>query len=88
MPPMPYSRATTTASETVDAAGTQAFGQKTEGWGLLYGGGLEVWATSRVGFYAEVTRARLKGPDVNGGEAQLDIPAPVGVIGLRISVLR
>jgi hypothetical protein len=81
-------RATTTASETVDAAGTQAFGQKTEGWGLLYGGGLEVWATSRVGFYAEVTRARLKGPDVNGGEAQLDIPAPVGVIGLRISVLR
>jgi hypothetical protein len=88
---MTYHRATTKTTETILAngnnpGGTQSLDLRTEGWGLLFGGGVEVWATRRVGFFGEVTRAKLKGDDVKNGPATLDVGALSGVLGIRLTL--
>lgn len=89
---MTYHRATTTTAETIDASasnpgGKQTFELRTEGWGLLVGGGLELWANRRVGFYGEYTRSKLKGEDVNGGPARIDVASPAAVLGIRLNLI-
>jgi hypothetical protein len=87
-----FHRAKTILNETVDMSGTnpggaQRFDRRSEGWGLLYGGGLEIWASQSVGFFAEVTRSKLKGEDLTSGDRTIDVGAPIGVVGIRINLL-
>jgi hypothetical protein len=52
--------------------GTQTLAYQTAGWGWLFGGGGELWASRLFGFYAEFTWTTLKGSDSHGGEAVMD----------------
>jgi hypothetical protein len=48
--------------------GTHTFALDTEGWGLMYGGGLEVWFNRVLGLYGQFRRFSLEGaaPDEAG----------------------
>jgi opacity protein-like surface antigen len=76
---MNYHQATSTTTNTIDdktvtvdgttqtiPGGTQTFELKTQGWGWLFGGGIEGWVGRRAGIYAEVARAQIKGNAVSG----------------------
>ena len=64
--------------------GTQAFAQKTTGWSWLAGGGAELWLTRWVAFYGEVTRAKVKGTPIGGGEGGIDDTATLIYVGARL----
>jgi hypothetical protein len=82
-----YHRATSTTTETIDAAGTQTFTLKTEGWGWLFGGGLEVWMTHKVAIYGEFGLAHLKGNALEG-QGAIDDHVTFEVVGVRVHVGR
>jgi hypothetical protein len=52
---------------TTFKGGTDTLRLRSGGWSWAAGGGVEVWWKPPVGFYGEVTRARLKGHDLDGG---------------------
>jgi hypothetical protein len=94
-----YHRATFTTSQTIDAAtvtvdgvsqtipgGTPRFQWRTEGWGLVFGGGAEVWVTGSFGVYGEFGRLALKGNDVGSGEATTDDVITSIVVGGRFRI--
>jgi hypothetical protein len=76
-------RATFTTAQAVNES-SQTYQWRTEGWGPAFGGGVDVWLSSRVGVYGEVLRLALRGDDVGGSEAQTDMNAMSIVIGLRL----
>jgi hypothetical protein len=89
-------RATFTTTQTVDATtvtvdgvpttiagGTQTYSTRTEGWGLLFGGGLEVWFTRWLGLYGEGRRLGIKGSDIDEGEGTIDDRLISIVIGAK-----
>jgi outer membrane protein with beta-barrel domain len=82
-----YHQATSSTAQTIDSA-TQTLEFKTEGWGLLFGGGADAWIAPRVALYAEAGLAGLKGKAVGGGEAQIDDRVRVILIGVRVRVSR
>jgi hypothetical protein len=51
---------------------TQTFELPTEGWGMLFGGGLEVWISSRIGVYGEFGRGVMKGSARDDREGSID----------------
>jgi hypothetical protein len=77
---------TTASNGTVVPGGTQTYQWRTEGWGLTFGGGAEVWLTPAVGIYGEVSRLALKGDDVGGGEARTDQTMTAIIVGGRVRV--
>ena len=92
-------RATFTTSQTIDAAtvtidgvsetipgGTPRYQWRTEGWGLVVGGGGEVWLTGRFGLYGEFSRVALKGDDVSNSEATTDDVITSIVVGARFRI--
>jgi hypothetical protein len=94
-----YAQATANTTETipdktitVDGAvqtvpgGTQTFQLKTEGWGYLFGGGLEVWANRVLGFYGEFDFLTLRLHPVAGGTGRLTDQLMVGGAGVRIRI--
>jgi hypothetical protein len=80
---MNFHRATFTTVQTVNES-SQTYQVRTEGWGTAFGGGAEVWLSSRVGIYGELARLALKGDDVGGSEARTDTNATSIVVGLRL----
>jgi opacity protein-like surface antigen len=66
-----FHQSTLTTTETIDGV-TQAFGQKTHGWGYLFGGGTEIWVTPKVALYGEVSLAQVKGKAEDKGEGLID----------------
>lgn len=70
------------------AGGTQAFAQKTAGWSWVLGGGFELWTTKWVGVYAELTRAKLRGSAVGGGEGAIEEQATFILGGARVRLWR
>ncbi|MFB3853861.1 MAG: hypothetical protein ACE148_08565 [Vicinamibacterales bacterium] len=52
--------------------GTQTYEFRTEGWGLLFGGGMEAWVTGSFALYAEGGSVAVKGDAVGGVEALLN----------------
>jgi hypothetical protein len=89
--------ATLTTTETVDdqtvtvdgvnqtiKGGTQAFADKTRGWSWMLGGGYELWTSKWVGIYGEVTRTKLKGSNVSGGDAVVDEQGTFIIGGVRV----
>jgi hypothetical protein len=81
-----YHQATSDTSQTVPdrtitvdgvdeviPGGTQTFQLKTEGWGMVFGGGLEVWVNHNLGLFGEANYAKIKGDRVGGGaEGSID----------------
>ena len=55
-----FHRATTTTSQTADSL-TQTIELNTEGWGTLFGGGLEGWIKPKFAIYFEAAFGSLKG---------------------------
>ena len=89
-----YHRARLTTIQTTDPAtvtvdgepfalngGTQTMNFETNGWGWVWGGGVEIWATNPLAIYTELTFAGLKGSD--GGEVNINDSVMVFVAGIR-----
>ena len=95
-----YHRATSTTTQTIadrtytdadgvvqtSTGGTQSFVLRTAGWGLLYGGGIEIWTAPKFGIYAEVERAQLKGASRDGDQGQIDDWVMTFRVGVRFLV--
>ena len=79
---------TVTVDEVVQTipGGTQTFELKTDGWGWLFGGGLEVWVSPSFAIYGEFDYGALKGSDVSGGEARIDDRLTSALLGLRVHI--
>ena len=77
------------ATVTVDGepfvleGGTQTFDYETSGWGWIWGGGAEIWATSPLAIYAELKFVGIKGDDRRGGEFTVDDTMRAFVAGVR-----
>jgi opacity protein-like surface antigen len=82
-----YHQSEMTLTQTIDAA-TQTFGQRTHGWGWMYGGGAEGWVTDKVALYGEFTFAQVKGKAEDGGEGFVDDRLRFLGFGLRIRLSR
>jgi hypothetical protein len=82
-----FHQSTLTSSETIDTA-TQNFQQKTHGWGLLYGGGTEVWATPKVAIYGELSIAKVHGKAEDKGEGLFDDQLRFIAVGVKIRLTR
>ena len=66
--------------------GTAASAMKTEGWGWLFGGGLEAWVKPSFALYAEAGQARLKGTERNSGPGTMDDRTNFVLAGIRIHI--
>jgi len=75
-------------TEQVVPGGTQTSVLHTQGWGLLFGGGLEGWVTSSFGLFAEVDYGRLKGPVINSTEGGIDDRITLLLFGVRLHLGR
>jgi hypothetical protein len=92
-----YHRATFGTTQTIDpvtvtvdgvtqtvAGGTQSFQRKTAGWGLMFGGGVEVWVVRSFAVYGEAGRAQLKGKTIEGAPGSFADVLPSLLFGARI----
>jgi hypothetical protein len=66
---------TTQVQTDVTENATQTNYVKTQGWGFMFGGGLEAWIKPWIGFYGEAGYAKLKGsaPDDEQGTANFGL---------------
>jgi hypothetical protein len=67
---------------------TQTFELPTDGWGMVFGGGLEVWVSPTIGIYGEFTRAALKGNARDDREGSIDDRFTSVFAGLRVHIGR
>jgi hypothetical protein len=86
-----FNKTRTKTSESIDAPGaatrpTQQIEIETRGWGILFGAGLEIWATRRLGMFGEFTDSTLRGADVKDGEARIDGTAMALSFGARFKL--
>jgi hypothetical protein len=82
-----YHQSTTNLTQTIDNQ-TQLFAQKTHGWGLLVGGGLEVWATPKVAVFGELSMARIKANAEDKGDGLVDDRLRFITVGVKIRLSR
>ena len=68
--------------------GTQTWELKTDGWGWIFGGGLEVWVSRSFAIYGEFGYGAVKGSDVDHGEARIDDRLTSVLGGLRVHLGR
>jgi hypothetical protein len=96
-----YHRASFETTETIDDStvtiddvpqtiegGTQSYDLRTGGWGWMFGGGLEAWATPTFAFYAEGGRAVIKGDHLDEGEGAMDDRLLYVLVGARFRIGR
>lgn len=94
-----YHRAKTLGSDTIDdrtvtvdgvdqtiKGGTQKSELKTDGWGWLYGGGLEIWVANSTALYFDLDFARLRGKETKGGDGRLNDRLTMFFAGLRVHI--
>ncbi len=82
-----FHQSTTNLTQTIDTQ-TQLFAQKTHGWGLLLGGGVEVWATPKVALFSEVSLARVKAKAEDKGDGLVDDGLRFITVGVKIRLSR
>jgi opacity protein-like surface antigen len=82
-----FHQSTLTTTETIETA-TQAFGQKTHGWGWLVGGGTEIWVTPKVALYGELNLAQVKGKAEDKGEGMIDDRLRFIGVGVKVRLSR
>ncbi len=96
-----YHRGTFTSNETTQPVtvtvddtsqtipgGTISSGMQTQGWGWLFGGGMEGWLTSKVGLFGEVNYAKLSGSVINSTEGAVNDRVTLLLFGLRFHLGR
>lgn len=66
--------------------GTQVIDLRTDGFGWLFGAGLEVWANRTFAFFGEFQYGNLQGEDLNNGEARIDNHLSSIFGGLRVHI--
>ena len=64
--------------------GTQTWELKTDGWGWIFGGGIEIWVSRSFAIFGEFDHAAVKGSDVDHGEARIDDRITSVLGGLRV----
>jgi hypothetical protein len=75
-------------TETIGEA-TQTIEYKTQGWGVVFGGGAEVWVAGAFALYGEAQFAGLKGaPEGGGDEVRLDDRLRLFTFGARVRIGR
>lgn len=74
-----------TVEETIKG-GTQSSELKTKGWGWLFGGGFEVWATPSTAIYADLSFAKLRGKENGNGDGRLNDRLVMFFVGLRVHI--
>jgi opacity protein-like surface antigen len=79
---------TVTVADTpvVIPGGTQVIDLRTDGFGWLFGGGLEIWANRTFAVFGEFGYGNLKGEDVNNGEGRIKQHLTSIVGGLRVHI--
>jgi hypothetical protein len=82
-----FHQSTTNLTETIDTT-TQLFAQRTHGWALVYGGGLEVWASKKVALFSEMSFSKIKGNAEDKSEAQVNDRLRFFGIGVKIRLSR
>jgi hypothetical protein len=80
-----YGKSTTT--NTIDNA-SQTIETQTQGWGWIFGGGLEIWMAPAVALYGDAGFAGLKGDPIGGGEALFEDRLRYLTIGVRVHIGR
>jgi hypothetical protein len=95
-----YHRATRSVTQTNDPlnftgddgtpinvpGGTQTLEVKTEGWGYLFGGGLEGWVSPRFALFGDATYYQLEGPAKSGTDIPMDGRVFNVVVGIRLKI--
>ena len=76
----------TTASDVTIADVTQTVRLKTEGWGWLGGGGIEIWTGEKFALFGEVQVAKIKGKAVGDLEGDADDRMVHFLGGFRVKV--
>jgi len=79
---------TTVQTVTVGGSGTETFAFKADGWGWMFGGGIEWWILPRVGFYLEGNELKLKGTAVDNGQGSIDDTLIYATAGVRVAIGR
>ena len=82
-----YHEATSKTTQTIDGA-TQTLEHQTQGWGLMFGGGLDAWIASRVALYFEAGLADVTGKPISGSERQIDDSLKYVIVGVRVRFTR
>jgi hypothetical protein len=82
-----YHQSRTDLTQTIDSA-TQVFLQQTRGWGTLFGGGVEVWATPKVALFGEASFTQIKGDADDGGDGRVDDRLRFLTFGVKIRLSR
>jgi len=82
-----YHEGTTSTKQTIDGI-SQTIEFQTQGWGLVFGGGLDAWIASRVALYAEAGFADVKGKPLAGGDLQIDDTLKFILVGVRLHITR
>ena len=93
-----YHRATFETTQTIDEqtvvvddatvttkGGTQTISLETAGWGLVFGGGVEVWLARRFALYGEGSYAAIKG-NAREGEGAIDDHVIAVTFGVRVHI--
>jgi len=74
--------------ELVIPGATQVLERRTGGWGWQFGGGAEFWANRWVGVFGEFGWTKLKGSDLDNGEAVMDDRVMSLMLGARVRIGR
>ena len=67
---------------------SQTWATATDGVGWVFGGGAEVWLSSRVGLFGEITRAKMKGKGLDNTEGYIDERTSFFWGGVRVRIGR
>lgn len=66
--------------------GRQTYAMRTQGWGWIFGGGLEVWISPAFALNVEAGRGQLKGQGVDKADGALDDHVNYLMLGARVKV--
>ncbi len=84
-----YHQAKFTTNQTMtllDSPNTLSYQLRTSGWGLAFGGGLEMWFSSVFGLYGEFGSAAVKGSAKDDAEGSVDDRLTYVLFGARVRV--
>lgn len=76
-------RATLTTTQTI-GDGTQTLQMRARGWAPVFGGGVEIWLSPRLGLFADGQRLGLKGKDEGDSGATMNDTLLTAQVGLAV----
>jgi len=84
-----YHEATNTTTQRIDNV-AQSIVYKTQGWGWIFGGGMEAWLGEhqRMAIFGDAGILRMKGDAESGGEAKIDDRLKYVTVGVKLRISR